>query len=311
MLGAMAAAGVRGMAEFSIPEAAFTGFRVARRHPRALAIWAALQLVVSLTFGLLFMGAAGPALRALQATGLSPGADPAKTMSLIRSVLPAYAVAMPFVLALSAVQTAAMNRVVLAPDQDRFGYLRLGADEARQFGLLALILALFLGVYFGLVIVVAVIAAIAMAALKVLGDILVALLVMAAVGVLVYGAVRLSLAPALTFDTRRIDLPGAWRLTRGRVRPLLLTYLLALASAVVVYLLSMVIIYAAGALLGGMNTITRLDVGSIGAYLNPATLAQIILSAGVSALVLPLTATPPATIYRRLVPGIGVAAAFA
>jgi hypothetical protein len=284
---------------------------VARRHPKAVAIWAALQLAVSLTFGLLFMGAAGPALAALQATGLTPGADPARTMSLIRSLLPVYAIAMPFVLALSAVQTAAMNRVVLAPDQGRFGYLRLGADEARQFGLLALILALFLGAYFGLVIVVAVIAAFAVAVLKTAGALLVALLVTAAVGALVYGATRLSLAPALTFDTRRIDLPGAWRLTRGRVRPLLLTYLLALVSAVIVYLLSMVIIYAAGSLLGGMNAIAHPDMSSIGAYLTPATLVQIILSAGASALVLPLMATPPAAIYRRLVPVAGVAATFA
>jgi len=289
------------MTGFSIPEAAFSGFRIARKHPRALAVWAALQLAVSLILGLVLVAAAGPALMQLQAMAAAAPADPTKALAAVSGLLPTYALILPFVLILTAVQNAAMNRVVLTPELDRFGYLRLGRDELRQLALLLLGLVVFFGVYIGLVMVVTIAATIATLALKASGLIVAMLGALAAVGAFLYLAARLSLASALTFATGKVDLFGSWRLTHGRLRPLLLTYAIALISAVVVYLLTMVIIYAAGAAVGGAGA--QPDMSSIRAYLTPATLIQIVLSAGASALVLPLIGAPPAAIYRQIAAG--------
>ena len=122
---------------------------------------------------------------------------------------------------------------------------------------------------------------------------------------LIYVAVRLSLAPALTFESRRINLLGSWALTRGRFWPLLGAYVLTVALVAMVWILSQLVVLALGVVLSGgdMQAATlQPDMSSLRAYFTPYRMIQTVLSAGVSALVWPVLFTPPVAIYRSLAP---------
>jgi hypothetical protein len=291
------------MAEFSIQDAAFTGFRVVREHPRALGIWALYALVLSLMLGVILVALMGPGLAELTAANAEATKDPARVLAAAGRLAPGYVLLLVVALVFNSILGAAMIRAVLAPAEARFGFLRLGADELRQMGLAALTLVVFIGIYFGLVIVIAVIVAVASLSAKPAVAATVVFNILFSLGALLFLGVRLSLAPALTFAAGRIDLFGSWGLTRGRFWPLLGTYLLTFAMVAVVWLLGLLVILAVMTVMNGgvaIAGLTRPGTVSPGAYFTPARLVQTVLSAGISALVWPVALTPPAAIYARL-----------
>lgn len=296
------------MAEFSASDAAFSGFRISWEHPVALAVWAVLAFVISLVYSLFLSVSAGPAFADLQAHGMPPANSP-EALTLVRELLPTYAALLIGLLVIYAVLYAAMNRVVLRPTESRFGYLRLAADELRQLGLFALMTV-------GIILIEIAIMIIAGLLISVLGlaigqaGVLVgtAVFLVAAAGAFVFLGVRFSLASPLTFASGRIDLIGSWRLTRGRFWPLLGTYLIAFALSLVVMALSLAIAVAAGALVSiALGQPTLSSAVSVAEILSPATLVRMAFSAVGSALIWPITMSPPAVIYRALT-GAGASA---
>lgn len=303
------------MANFSASDVALTGFRIVRERPRVVAIWAAIQFVISLGFSLGMVSLAGPALASLSAGGASASRDPAQAVAMVRQLAPFYALLVLFSLAFYPVLYATMNRAVLRPSEEGLGYIRLGADELRQLGLLLLIVLFVVVAYIALIIaLVAIVAATGAvtrgggAGTSLIG-LLAVLVGLAAICAWIYVWVRLSLASAQTFATRRINLFGSWALTRGQFWPMFGAYVVALILAIVVSLLAGVISLAVGAVLGGgvggLSALFQPNMTSVAAYLTPARLVQLVIGAASNALVLPVLFTPAAAIYRSLPGSLG------
>ncbi|MFI4976881.1 MAG: hypothetical protein ACHP84_20295 [Caulobacterales bacterium] len=304
------------MSDFSVTEAAFTGMRIVRARPRAVAVWAAFQLVTSLGLGVYTTVTAGPALMQAQTFGVATPASPAAVLALYRTLLPFYAVLTLFSLAVYPVLYAAMNRAVLRPADDGFGYLRVGADEWRQLLLMLLYILVFLAAYIailvGAVIVGVVVSLIASRGGVVAGDaagaLVIVIAVVAAICVLGFLAVRLSLASALTFATRRVNLFGSWTMTRGRFWRMLGAYLLAFVLAALVTVIALALSGIAAVIFGGGNALsmfTRPDVSSLAAFFSPARIISLVISAAAAGVTLPLTLTPAPAIYRSLASSYG------
>jgi hypothetical protein len=302
------------MEELPITDIALTGFRVVREHPRALIAWSLYALATSSLFGFIIVVMMGADFTRVLGSGSQPPADPAVLTALIGRLAPGYLVLILAGIVANSVVSGAMLRAVLRPNDDRFGFLRLGADELRQLGLGLITALLLFGVYVGLVIAVLTLATVMSQLAAAAGALLMFVGVLAAAVALLVISVRLSLAPALTFDTGRIVLWRSWSLTRGRFWGVFGAYLIAVILVAVVYLVSALFIFAVvSALAGGnpMSAIFQPDTSSLAAYFSPPRLAQLVLSAGVTALIWPVLYTPPAAIYLSLSPsGTRAAAAF-
>nr|MDQ2861440.1 hypothetical protein [Pseudomonadota bacterium] len=269
------------METFSISDAAFTGFRIVRERPKAVAVWAAIQLVASLVLGGMVVAIAGPEIRRVTDISAVMNASPSETMVLVQQMAPIYALFFTYTLVFDAVIYAAMNRAVMSPADDRFGYFRLGADELRQFALLLLSFVLFMGVYFVAALVAVALAVIASLVLKSVAALVAVLAIVAAICAAIFILVRLSLASAQTFATRRVILFGSWALTRGRFWPIFGTYVLAFAFACVVLVLGFVVSFALAAIVGGgeaMAKMVRPDFSALATMFSPALLARMVVS---------------------------------
>jgi hypothetical protein len=291
------------VADFSIQDAAFTGFGVVREHRGYLAVWAVLALAVFFILTAVVIVLAGPTLMSLQALSASERRDPTIVFPLLSRVGPLYLVLTPVIIVLYGILYAGMNRAVLRPGDPKFAYLAFGPDEFRQMGVLVLGFCLFVAIYIalviGLLIVAVLLNTVAHAPPAVLGLFAVSL----AFAVMTWLAVRLSLASALTFETRRVTLFGSWALTRGRFWPIFGTYVLVLALAAVILILTNLVILGIVAAATGGNLLAALappDMQSLGAYFTVARSLQFILGAGVSALMWPVVLTPPAAILRQI-----------
>ena len=295
---------------FSATEAAFAGFRLLQREPTTLLIWAALLAAVGLGLGMLTVVTIGPVFSQLQSMPTGPTADPAAGLALFQRLGPLYALILPLTLLFYAVAYGAVNRAVLRPTAaPGFGRLAVGGDELRQLIVLVLLGLLFLAAYI-VVVILAVIVGVGVAlAAKAAGatgaGVLLGVLAAAAVFCgFVFAAVRLSLASPLTFDTERVSVFGSWRLTRGRFWALFGAYLL---SGILLMLLSLVAVVVVAAILaatgGGLQAaavVLRPDMSSLSAYLSPAMLAWLAVSACVNSLGLAMLIGTPAAAYAQI-----------
>lgn len=302
------------MSNFSATDAAFTGIRFVRERPVTVAIWAGAQIVIAIVFGGITVALMGSYLVQLQGLSHQRPADPAQVMALLGHVLPIYALILPISLAIHAVLYATMARAVLRPSEDRVGYIRFGMDEARQALLVVLWILILVGAEAVAVIALIVLIAVVGLASKSLGPLVGGLGGLAIFVAMLYCAVRLSLASALTFDSGRVNLFGSWKLTRGRFWKMLGAYLLALGVGLVILLLTVIIIVAVAGVLGGigaMASIFQPNTASLGAFFLPARLAVTLIWAIVTPLFWALFLMPPVEIYRHLRPeGPGLEATF-
>ncbi|HTK36336.1 MAG TPA: hypothetical protein VL358_13775 [Caulobacteraceae bacterium] len=201
------------MGEFSVTEAGLAGFKFIRNHPGIIACWVGFQLIYQVAeagFGVLLAGGRGGVSAGSVSAGLDHGLG--VLTGDIREQIPALVL-----LPLSAVLWTAAVRAYARPLESRFAYLRLGTDELRMFRLAILItiveyFALLLGgIAFGALLLIAVSKNLPHPVEIILGGMFLVAVVIVS---------RLILAPAATFDQRRVVLLQSWKLTRGRFWPL-------------------------------------------------------------------------------------------
>lgn len=293
------------MATFSPTDAALEGFRITRERPRVLLVWAVANLLISVVMGLMLIGLFGPTLAEMEAMSQQGSDDPTEALAMLQKLAPLYMLMIPAGLLVIAVTSAAVYRVVLRPDDSRFGYLRLGRDELRLALLMLVYLVLAVGFTFVVTLVAGLLAAGAGALGGAAGTLLGVLIGLATLGFIVFVAVRLSLAGPMTFAQRRLRVFESWSVTRGNFWRLLGAYVLAIVLALIVALLALVIYVALAAVTvgGDLSQVGRVfapDTSSIGAYFTPAMLIYLVFGAFLGAVQNAVIYAPPAVAYREL-----------
>lgn len=287
---------------FNPTDAAFEGFRLARRAPVAILAWA----LAYAAFFLVFFGVAGGSLVTIisMAEQLEQTSQP--SLEQLTPLMQAYGAlmgwALPLGLLFGAVLSAAIVRSVLRPDEKRFGYMRLGGDELRVLGVsvvVGIIMMLAGMVVFGVVGFLVGLAGGLNAPFLWLPAVLVGL---AGVAGLIWLAVRLSLAVPITFAERRIAVLDSFRLTKGRFWPLLGMAVIAGVMSLLVAFLGAIVAAPLTMIFGGLERLANQE-GGVVAILQaawPALLVWTIVNAILSAAQAAIVYAPFSVAYREL-----------
>lgn len=280
-------------------DVAYEGFRITRRKPLAVLTWAG---VIAILYGL-FQWAAGPWMLIMfeQAQALEGVTQP--TPEQVAPAAQAWGVIMLYSLPLmiigAAVLSPAVVRAVLTPEDSRMAYIRFGKDEGRVLGvkiMMAVTLSLVSMISFTLVGLLLGFAA-AFPPLILLAFVA----MVGAMVLMVWLALRFSLAVPATLAEGRIALDSSMRLTKGHsLRLVGVVAMAVLFSLLVSLLLSMT--------LAPLNLLMPIAETSDPVERVRALLAQGALGVGIAAIINGLVMTaqfsliyaPFAAVYQRL-----------
>lgn len=264
------------MASFSVGEAATAGFGVVGRKPLAVVGWAIAFVAAMILPAALCFVAMGPTFAQLIQLGMTQrGGDPSPEMmqQMFKAQSGMTAFNMLFWLWSSfvrAVLCGAVFRAVLSPGQSAWAYLRVGSREMWLTLLLLVEQVLAMIAIFVIALVVVVIVAIvavsggeagkaAAIATAVVGFV-------AAFGLILWVALRLSMAAPMTFVDNQFRLFESWSLTKGQG-----WRLLGVALLLVVFVIGMEILVGGvmlGLLVAGGSSLTAIHgAGAIEAFM--------------------------------------------
>ena len=297
---------------------AFEGFRIIRQKPILILFWGFVSLLLSAAMQWVMISMFGPIMDQMMAVTsggatATSAAQATAQLSLFAKILPAYGVMAVASLAYYAVMNCAVFRAVLDSKDSGFGYLRLGGDELRQLVVMVLFFIIFIVIYIVAIIIASILggilgaiitggagnspAAVAMIVLLVL------LLVLLP---LIWFAVRMSFYTVHAFATKKIDLFGSWKYTKGRFWILFAGYLVSFVMAMLVMALFWAIFAGVTAVMGmdGAGMFGKImGMGGRPSYSalygNPLMIGYTLSSAFfLSPLLIALFAGAPAAAYR-------------
>lgn len=294
------------MTGFSATDAALEGFRLTRERPKALLAWTGFCFAVSIASVLITLAMPPEARDALERLQADPSQTP--SFEALMEMLTILSPLLLFGLAVQCVMAAAVYRIVLRPGDEKFSYLRLGKDELRLMALtliyvvLGVVLLAAAQIAIGIVVFVA----------SLLGQPAMAFVFSAAelftLGLFFYVAIRMSLAPAITFDRGRLAILDSWSITRGQFWRLVGAYLLAVCCVIVVailvmmlfYLLALIVMTASGGSMTDLMQLMQPAEPSLQTYLNPFMIAYMLVGSVFTAIYYAVIAAPGALAYRDL-----------
>ena len=291
---------------FSASDAAFEGFRIVRRRPLAMLMWALAYIVF---FALAFLLAGSSFVTIMQQVEALEGSGATPTMENLGPLFQAYGIILlvvaPLSIIVSTMLSTAIARAVVRPKDSAFGYLRLGMDELRVFGamvVMMLLIAVYYVVVFGVVFGVG-----AYANSSGQGGWFALALVLGLAGFcgLIWLAVRLSLMVPIIVAEKRFTVLSSLGLTKGRFWPLLGMALLAFIMAIVVAFLGWLISMPLTLLVGGSMAsqfagMEGHSMTQILPKLAPILIVSGLFNAVVSALQLAIMYAPFAEAYRQI-----------
>ncbi|MCY1648589.1 hypothetical protein OVA11_16400 [Caulobacter sp. SL161] len=289
------------MAKFSASDAAFSGFRLVRENLKTVGIWIAVMTVVSIIANALTIHFFGAQMEAAMALMSNPdGASPEEMTKLADQMIPTLLWTLPYNLVVQGVTLAALNRMIQRRDDNRFAFLRVGKDELLQIAVSVLTGLLLMAVFFGGALLTGVLSAVG-------GGLLGVLVLLGAILGAIYLLVRLSLASAMTFDKGEIVFFRSMSVTKGAFWSLLGAYLVAVVMSAIVWLLIVIIVYAAVAIVTGdfsaAGGALRADTTSLSSYFTPSGIVQQLFSGFMAVLSALIMLSPAPTIYRELTGG--------
>lgn len=288
---------------FSATDAAFEGFRVVRRQPLTIVWWTLAYLVCTLAF----FAVGAPAVANLMSMAETLEGSTQPSIEEFQQIAMVYAAflgwVMPLALICGAIINAAVARSVLRPAESAFGYLRLGMDEVRVLvvtvvlGILAMIVSV---VVWGLV---GVLAGFVGASGQNALWLVVVVAGLGAVALLIWLAVRFSLAIPITVAERRIAIFDSFGVTRGRFWGILGMAVIAFVMTMIVALLGMVVGMPVTLATGGLSALAELQEASIAEIFRVAGVAIIawtVVNAILSALQIAVMYAPFSAAYRDI-----------
>ncbi|HET9161237.1 MAG TPA: hypothetical protein VFN88_11560 [Caulobacteraceae bacterium] len=300
------------MSEIALDRTVWSGFRLSRKHPAAFGLWVIVDLALGLGPTALIMALLGPnffdVVRASAQSETKP--DTSLLMGLLGRLTSLNSISLLATWVLYAMLYAAIFRAVLRPQQNRWGYLRLGKDEFLLFILIAMFYIGFVALLAMAIFVVVLLTALAAAASQGFGLIVGVVLTLACGAALIWLAARLSMVLPMSFDQGRIRILEAWDLSRGHVKELLLlAVLLVVLGVAIAAVLFAILTAAVGAFVAsyadaqGMATFMTQPTKDVIRELTPWGLAAAALSAIVSTFGLVIFTAPWAEAYRQIMGG--------
>ncbi len=295
------------MNEFSATDAGLVGFKILREKPMVMPAWAIISLVISILSVVVMVLLAGPALMEVQELAKATPPDPQALVAAYGRMAPAMLLLLPIALIGYAVLYAAASRIVLRPSDRGFGWMKFGADEIRQGLALLLVFLILFGVYLGAALAAGLFIALGAMLNPVLGVLVGLLAAFAALGVVIYVAVRLSLVSPATFAAGRIDIRAAWKLTKGRFWPLFGAYILAWVLGVIVALIGVGAFFLIGIPIFGLGDTAQAvfepNMTSMATMFPPVGIAYYIWNAVLSGVTSVIFLTVAPTIYKQITGG--------
>lgn len=297
---------------FSATDAAFEGFRLVRRNPMALVAWTLVYLVFTLA-NVAAVGQMGPAMadlatlmEGMEGTSPTSMADLAPVMEAYGRLLSSMAWMFPVSMIVTAMLTAAVARGVIEPKaRATFGYLKLGMDELRVF-VVTLVLTVLLAIIAFFAFFVAVFIGVAATTLiEGWGWLIGFVTSFAAIALIVWLAVRWSLAVPITLAEKKFAFFDSFRVTKGRFWPLLGMAIIAGVMTLLVMLLSMIVSAPLG-IMSGMTMAGAMSGGDPAAIFeaytltNPWVIASSVVNAFIYALMLAVIYAPFSRAYLAL-----------
>ncbi len=290
------------MEKFSATDAALAGFRLVREHPRTVAVWGAILLVVSALTNVLMIVSGGSDVAFPKWPPES--ADVARMEGQMQALAPVSLLCLLLNLVAFAIIFTGVYRVLLRPSDRGMAHLRFGRDEVRQFLALLTWILMALLAYFAVILVGGMIATIVQLAVGegALFSLVVVVATLGAFAFMIYAAVRLSFIGVLTFMTGKIDVRGALVLTRGQFWRLFGTYILVFVLFVIVNLIVMMLASMLGLIAGGLagaSQVLQPDMTSLSLLLTPMGAVSLLAVCAMSILGMLVLCSPVPEIYRQ------------
>jgi hypothetical protein len=300
------------VAQLDIGKTAFSGFGVIGRHPVAPIVWGLVALVLSLLPMLLIL----PAMLeffAMAMKGVKSGAEPDMSEMMRLQTQMNIVSPLSWILGLFSygLTTGALFRAMLKPAEKSWFFMRVGMAEVMLVVVTIVYVILFVVACLILGLIVALAAWGANMASDGAGLWVAILLGMVAGVVAIWGALRFSLAFAMSWERKAFLLFESWNLTKGNAFSLFLMALVNFIVCLVIILFVTGLLFGVGifAVLGG-GGFEALNSNDPEAFFTPERLMSMIpvaivlitLWGIVQSYIQVLTTAPWAEAYRELVP---------